>query len=112
MPGLTDLAAQLGADPRREGRAALSSGVVRLVLPAEAPDGPGMPRSLRLGPMLDAAGRLSAMAGLLDQGCAGIALGDAPLPGSALLWRAMQYAADLGATLWLRPRMPGWPPAA
>ncbi|KCB45199.1 amidohydrolase family protein [Bordetella hinzii] len=107
LPGLTDLAAQLGADPRREGRAALSGGVVRLVLPAEAPDGPGMPRSLRLGPMLDAAGRLSAMAGLLDQGCAGIALGDAPLPGSALLWRAMQYAADLGATLWLRPEDAG-----
>ncbi|OZI77462.1 dihydroorotase [Bordetella genomosp. 12] len=107
LPGLTDLAAQLGPHARQEGRAALAGGVVRLVLPHAPPAEAGMPQCLRLGPLLSPAGGLSAMAGWLDAGCVGIAQTDAPLPGSGLLWRAMQYAAGLDATLWLRPEDAG-----
>ncbi|AHV92095.1 hypothetical protein [Bordetella holmesii] len=107
LPGLTDIAAQLGQHPEQEGRAALSGGVVRLVLPHATPQQDGMPYCLRLGPLLAPTGGLSDMAGWLDSGCVGIAQGDEPLPGSGLLWRAMQYAAGLNATLWLNPEDAG-----
>ncbi|RIQ55477.1 dihydroorotase [Bordetella avium] len=100
LPGLTDLSARLGADAARESQAALSGGVTRLVLPAGQPAADSPLHLAHVGPLTQTG--LADMAGLMDAGCVGIG-DDAALPDTGQLWRAMQYAAGLGATLWLRP---------
>jgi dihydroorotase len=46
------------------------------------------------------------MATLRDAGCVAFSQADAPIPDTAVLWRALQYAATLGASVWLRPQDP------
>lgn len=103
LPGLTDLAWRGGADPAREAQAALSAGVTRVVLPPWQAGIDGPLQALPLAPLCGPDGRLAEMAHALQDGCVAVAQGDGPLPGNRQLWLAMQYAADLDATLWLRP---------
>ncbi len=103
LPGLTDLAWHGGADPAREAQAALSAGVTRVVLaPGQAAVESPL-QALPLAPLCGPEGQLAEMALALQNGGLAVAQGDGPLPGNRQLWLAMQYAADLDTTLWLRP---------
>lgn len=96
LPGLIDLSARV-ADAQ-EAQAALAGGVSCAVLPAGQRPGRAQ---LALGPLF-AGEQLAPMAGLLAQGVAGFEAHG--WPAAQPLLRAMQYAAELGATLWLRPQ--------
>jgi dihydroorotase len=47
---------------------------------------------------------LAEMGELAEAGCIGFSHADAPLPDTLVLYRAMQYAATFGYTVWLRPQ--------
>jgi dihydroorotase len=47
--------------------------------------------------------RLSEMVELAEAGCIGFFQADKPITDTAVLYRAMQYAATYGFTVWLRP---------
>lgn len=128
-PGLVDLAARL-REPGHEHEgmleselaAAAAGGVTSLVCPPDTDpplDEPGLVEMLKfrarklsrcrvfpLGALTRGlAGEvLTEMAELTESGCVGFSQADAPIANTQTLWRAMQYAATFGYTVWLRPQ--------
>ncbi len=126
-PGLIDLAARL-REPGYEYKATLESemdaavagGVTSLACPPDTDpplDEPGLVDMLRrrakalararvypVGALtVKLAGeRLTEMAELAEAGCVAFSQANAPLAGTNILWRAMQYAATFGFPVWLR----------
>ncbi|MBI3149471.1 MAG: dihydroorotase [Betaproteobacteria bacterium] len=128
-PGFIDLAARLRepgfeykATLESEMRAAIAGGVTSLVCPpdTEPPlDEPGLVEMLKhrarllnqahvypLGALTQglAGESLAEMGELAEAGCIGFSQADAPLIDTQVLWRALQYAATFGHTVWLRPQ--------
>ncbi|MFM7294606.1 MAG: dihydroorotase [Burkholderiales bacterium] len=127
-PGLVDLCARL-REPGYEHKATLESelmaasagGVTSLVCPPDTEpvlDEPGLVEMLkRRGWTLNQAriyplGALTAglkgetlaeMLELAEAGCIGFFQADRPIVDTSVLYRAMQYAATYGFTIWLRP---------
>lgn len=127
-PGLVDLSARL-REPGFEHKATLESelmaaaagGVTTLVCPPDTEpvlDEPGLVEMLkRRGWTLNQARiyplgaltaglngeKLSEMLELTEAGCIGFFQADRPIVDTAVLYRAMQYAATFGFTIWLRP---------
>lgn len=128
-PGLVDLAARL-REPGHEHEgmleselaAAAAGGVTSLVCQPDtdpALDEPGLVDMLkfrarklsrcRLFP-LGALTRglqgevLTEMAELTESGCVGFSQAEVPVRDTLVLWRALQYAATYGYTVWLRPQ--------
>jgi len=130
-PGLVDLAARL-REPGLEYKATLESemlaavagGVTSLACPPDTDpplDEPGLVEMLkRRASSLNLARvypvgaltaklegeRLTEMAELRDHGCIAFSQADVPLADTQLLWRALQYAATFGFSVWLRPHDP------
>ncbi len=130
-PGLVDLAARL-REPGLEYRATLESemlaaaagGVTSLACPPDTDpplDEPGLVEMLKfraqslklvnvypVGALTAhlAGERLTEMAELTEAGCVAFSQGDAPLPDTQVLWRAMQYASTFGFAVWLRAEDP------
>jgi dihydroorotase len=128
-PGLVDLAARL-REPGLEYKATLESemlaavagGVTSLACPPDTDpplDEPGLvemltrrARSLNLAKVYPvgaltaklAGERLTEMAELSDHGCIAFSQADAPITDTQVLWRALQYAATFGFSVWLRPQ--------
>jgi dihydroorotase len=127
-PGLVDLSARLRepgnehkATLESEMRAAVAGGVTSLVCPPDTDpplDEPGLVEMLKrradalkqarvypLGALTQGlrGERLAEMGELTEAGCVGFFQADHPLTDTNVLWRAMQYAATHGYTLWLRP---------
>ncbi|MGY1490368.1 dihydroorotase [Methylobacillus pratensis] len=50
--------------------------------------------------------QLTEMSELTEAGCVGFSQADAPIVDTLVLWRALQYAATFGFTVWLRPQEP------
>lgn len=128
-PGLIDLSARLRepgyeymATLESEMDAAVAGGVTTLVCPPDTDpplDEPGLVEMLKfrakslnqarvypLGALTQKleGQRITEMAELRDAGCIGFSQADAPLVDTQVLWRAMQYAATFGFTVWLRPQ--------
>jgi dihydroorotase len=127
-PGLVDLCARL-REPGYEHKATLESelmaasagGVTSLVCPPDTEpvlDEPGLVEMLkRRGWTLNQARiyplgaltaglkgeKLAEMLELADAGCIGFFQADRPIVDTSVLYRAMQYAATYGFTIWLRP---------
>ncbi|MBC7625151.1 MAG: dihydroorotase [Aeromicrobium sp.] len=127
-PGLVDLCARL-REPGYEHKATLESelmaasagGVTSLVCPPDTEpvlDEPGLVEMLkRRGWTLNQARiyplgaltaglkgeKLSEMLELTEAGCIGFFQADRPIVDTSVLYRAMQYAATYGFTIWLRP---------
>jgi dihydroorotase len=127
-PGLVDLSARL-REPGYEHKATLETelmaasagGVTTLVCPPDTEpvlDEPGLVEMLkRRGWTLNQARiyplgaltaglrgeKLSEMLELSEAGCIGFFQADKPITDTAVLYRAMQYAATYGFTVWLRP---------
>jgi len=130
-PGLVDLAARL-REPGFEYKATLESemlaaaagGVTSLACPPDTDpplDEPGLVEMLKfraqslklvnvypVGALTArlAGERLTEMAELTEAGCVAFSQGDAPLPDTQVLWRAMQYASTFGFAVWLRAEDP------
>lgn len=128
-PGLVDLSARL-REPGEEYKATLASemqaamagGVTSLACPPDTHpvlDVPGLVEMLKhrakqlnlarvypLGALTTGleGKALTEMNELRDAGCVGFSQADAPLIDTQVLWRAMQYAATFGFTIWLRPQ--------
>lgn len=128
-PGLIDLSARLRepgyeymATLESEMAAAMAGGVTTLVCPPDTDpplDEPGLVEMLKfrarsinqarvypLGALTQKleGQRITEMAELRDAGCIAFSQADAPLVDTQVLWRAMQYAATFGFTVWLRPQ--------
>ena len=127
-PGLIDLCARL-REPGSEHKATLESemlaavagGVTSLVCPPDTDpvlDEPGLVEMLkrRAGAIDQArvyplgaltAGlqgkKLTEMVELIEAGCVGFTNANAPIVDTVVTYRAMQYAATYGYTVWLRP---------
>ncbi len=127
-PGLVDLSARL-REPGFEHKATLETelmaasagGVTTLVCPPDTEpvlDEPGLVEMLkRRGWTLNQARiyplgaltaglrgeKLSEMLELTEAGCIGFFQADKPIIDTMVLYRAMQYAATFGFTIWLRP---------
>ena len=127
-PGLVDLCARL-REPGNEFKnalvsemhAAVAGGITSLVCPPDTDpvlDEPGLVEMLRYraknlrGPRVFPAGaltlglhgeRLTEMAELKSHGCVAFSHADAPLIGTQVLYRALQYAATFGFPVVLRP---------
>jgi dihydroorotase len=127
-PGLVDLAARL-REPGREHEgmleselaAAAAGGVTSLVCPPDTDpvlDEPGLVEMLKfrarkisrcrvfpLGALTRGlqGAALTEMGELTEAGCIGFSQADEALRDTQVLYRAMQYAATLGLTVWLRP---------
>lgn len=127
-PGLVDLSARL-REPGYEHKATLETelmaasagGVTTLVCPPDTEpvlDEPGLVEMLkRRGWTLNQARiyplgaltsglkgeKLSEMLELTEAGCIGFFQADRPIVDTTVLYRAMQYAATYGFTIWLRP---------
>ncbi len=128
-PGLVDLAARL-REPGLEYKATLESelyaavagGVTSLACPPDTDpplDEPGLVEmltrrasSMHLAKVYPVGAltaklegeRLAEMAMLHHAGCVAFSQADAPIRDTVVLWRAMQYAATLGYSVWLRPQ--------
>ena len=128
-PGLVDLAARL-REPGLEYKATLDSelyaavagGVTSLACPPDTDpplDEPGLVEmltrrasSLHLARVYPVGAltaklegeRLAEMAMLRHAGCVAFSQADAPITDTVVLWRALQYAATLGYSVWLRPQ--------
>jgi dihydroorotase len=128
-PGLVDLAARL-REPGHEHEglleselaAAAAGGVTSLVCPPDtdpALDEPGLVEMLKfrarklsrcrlfpLGALTRglAGEALTEMAELTEAGCIGFSQAESPITDTQILWRALQYAATFGYTVWLRPQ--------
>lgn len=111
-------------------RAAISGGVTSVAVPPEAHpvlDTPERVQAFRthmdaqsvaldqqglkvypLGAMTTrlAGKHLTEMVGLTEAGCVALSQGDTPIQDTAVLLRAMQYAASFGYALWVRPQDP------
>ena len=128
-PGLVDLAARLRepgfeymATLESEMEAAVAGGVTTLACPPDTDpplDEPGLVEMLKyrarnlnlvhvypLGALTWklAGERLTEMAVLRDAGCVAFSHADTPIPDTQMLWRALQYAATFGISVWLRPQ--------
>lgn len=128
-PGLIDLSARLRepgfeymATLESEMEAAVAGGVTSLCCPPDTDpplDEPGLVEMLKhraknlnqarvypLGALTQKLEglRLTEMAELHDAGCVAYSQADAPLNDSNVLFRALQYAATFGFTVWLRPQ--------
>ncbi len=128
-PGLVDLCARLRepgfeyrATLESEMRAAVAGGVTSLVCPPDTDpvlDEPGLVEMLKrratmanlarvypLGALtLGLKGeKLAEMTELHEAGCVGFFQADHPIRDTMVLYRAMQYAATFGYTVWLRPQ--------
>ena len=128
IPGLVDLHARLRAPGSAleggidsELRAAVAGGVTSLVCPPDTDpvlDEPGLVDMLRwrcervglsqvlpLGALTRGLGgeALAEMGALVAAGCVGLTQGEQATRNTAVLWRALQYAASFGHTVWLRP---------
>src|SRR2546423_1005941 len=130
-PGFTDTAARLRepgfeykATLESEVAAAIAGGVTSLACPPDTDpplDEPGLVDMLRrrakalsrvrvypLGALtvkLEGE-RLTEMAQLAEAGCVAFSQGNAPLVDTQVLWRALQYAATFGFSVWIRPEDP------
>jgi dihydroorotase len=129
IPGLVDLSARLRepgfeykATLESEMRAAAAGGVTTLACPPDTDpplDEPGLVEMLTrrasgLGARVHPLGaltvglkgeKLAEMALLADAGCKGFSQGNAPLPGTAMLWNAFKHAATFGFTVAAGRRM-------
>ncbi|CAG0971388.1 dihydroorotase [Methylophilaceae bacterium] len=127
-PGLVDLSARL-REPGFEHKATLESemlaaaagGVTSLACPPDTDpvlDEPGLVEMLKhrakqlnlahvypLGALTRQlkGENLTEMCELTEAGCVGFSQADSPITDTLVLWRAMQYAATFGFTVWLRP---------
>ena len=127
-PGLVDLSARL-REPGFEYRATLESelqaaaagGVTSLACPPDTDpvlDEPGLVEMLKhRAKLLNLAHvyplgaltrklegkQLTEMCELTEAGCVGFSQADTAITDTRVLWRAMQYAATFGYTVWLRP---------
>jgi dihydroorotase len=131
VPGLVDLSARLRepgfeykATLQSEMRAAVAGGVTSLACPPDTDpplDEPGLvemlkhrARGLNLAHVYPLGAltaklegeRLTEMAELRDAGCVAFSQADRHIIDTEVLWRAMQYAATFGFTVWLRPQDP------
>jgi dihydroorotase len=128
-PGLVDLAARL-REPGHEHEglleselaAAAAGGVTSLVCPPDTDpplDEPGLVEMLKfrarklsrcrlfpLGALTRglAGTALTEMAELTEAGCIGFSQAESAVADTQVLWRALQYAATFGYTVWLRPQ--------
>jgi len=130
-PGIVDLSARLRepgfehkATLESEMRAAVAGGVTTLVVPPDTDpplDEPGLvemlkhrAKSLNLAHLHPLGAltarlegeRLAELAELHDAGCVAFSQANAALPGTEVLWRALQYAATFGFGVWLQPQDP------
>lgn len=130
-PGFIDLAARLRepgfeykATLESELEAALAGGITSLACPPDTDpplDEPGLVDMLRRRAMALSRARvypigaltlklkgesLTEMGQLTDAGCVAFSQGNAPLPDTQVLWRALQYAATFGYRVWLRAEDP------
>lgn len=130
-PGLVDLGARLGEPGHEheqmlesETAAAVAGGVTSVVCPPDTDpvlDEPGLVRMLKfraaslrrcrvypLGALTRGlAGKaLTEMVELTQAGCVGFGQADTAINDTHVLFRAMQYAATFGYTVWLRPDDP------
>ena len=128
-PGLIDLSARLRepgfeykATLESEMQAAVAGGVTSLACPPDTDpplDEPGLVEMLKyraqnfslvhvypVGALTWklAGERLTEMVVLRDAGCVAFSHADAPIPDTQVLWRALQYAATFGFSVWLRPQ--------
>ncbi len=128
-PGLVDLCARLRepgfeyrATLESEMRAAVAGGITSLVCPPDTDpvlDEPGLVEMLKrratmanqarvypLGALtLGLHGKkLAEMTELSEAGCVGFFQADQPIHDTMVLYRALQYAATFGYTVWLRPQ--------
>lgn len=130
-PGLVDLSARL-REPGFEYKATLESellaaaagGITSLACPPDTDpvlDEPGLVEMLKhrakglnlahvypLGALTKqlAGAELTEMCELTEAGCVGFSQADVAITDTQVLWRAMQYAATFGFTVWLRPEEP------
>lgn len=128
-PGLIDLAARL-REPGYEYKATLESellaavagGITSVVCPPDTDpvlDEPGLVEMLKhrakqlnlahvypLGALTRQleGKQLTEMSELTEAGCVGFSQADVAITDTQVLWRAMQYAATFGYTVWLRPQ--------
>ncbi|HWT28975.1 MAG TPA: dihydroorotase [Methylophilaceae bacterium] len=130
-PGLVDLSARLRepgfeykATLESEMRAANAGGVTSLACPPDTDpvlDEPGLVEMLKhrakqlnmahvypLGALTRQleGQHLTEMCELTEAGCVGFSQADVAIIDTQVLWRAMQYAATFGFTVWLRPEEP------
>lgn len=131
IPGLVDLSARLRepgfehkATLESEMQAAASGGVTSLACPPDTDpvlDEPGLVEMLKhrakqlnqahvypLGALTHqlAGIEITEMCELNEAGCVGFSQADIAIKDTQVLWRAMQYAATFGFTVWLRPEEP------
>jgi dihydroorotase len=127
-PGLVDLSARLRepgfehkATLESEMQAAIAGGVTSLACPPDTDpvlDEPGLVEMLKhrakqlnlahvypLGALTHqlAGKEITEMCELTEAGCVGFSQADTAITDTQVLWRAMQYAATFGFTVWLRP---------
>src|SRR5690606_31999764 len=128
-PGLVDLSARL-REPGYEHKATLESellaaaagGITSVVCPPDTDpvlDEPGLVEMLKhrakqlnlahvypLGALTRQleGKQLTEMSELTEAGCVGFSQADVAITDTQVLWRAMQYAATFGYTVWLRPQ--------
>jgi len=131
IPGLVDLSARL-REPGFEHKATLESemlaaaagGITSLACPPDTDpvlDEPGLVEMLKhrakqlnqahvypLGALTHqlAGKEITEMCELSEAGCVGFSQADIAIKDTQVLWRAMQYAATFGFTVWLRPEEP------
>lgn len=130
-PGLVDLSARLRepgdeykATLKSELQAAAAGGVTSLACPPDTDpvlDEPGLIEMLKhrawqhnmariypLGALTRSleGKALSEMYQLTEAGCVGFTQADSPIVDTQILWRAFEYAATFGYTLFLRPEEP------
>lgn len=130
-PGLVDLSARLRepgyeykATLESELQAAVAGGITSLSCPPDTDpvlDEPGLVEMLKhrakqlnlahvypLGALTHelVGQQLTEMCELTEAGCVGFSQADNSITDTQVLWRAMQYAATFGYTVWLRPEEP------
>lgn len=130
-PGLVDLSARLRepgfeykATLESEMQAAAAGGITSLACPPDTDpvlDEPGLVEMLKhrakqlnlahvypLGALTRQleGKQLTEMCELTEAGCVGFSQADVAITDTQVLWRAMQYAATFGLTVWLRPEEP------
>lgn len=130
-PGLVDLSARLRepgfehkATLESEMQAAIVGGITSLACPPDTDpvlDEPGLVEMLKhrakqlnqahvypLGALTHqlAGKEITEMCELTEAGCVGFSQADVAIKDTQVLWRAMQYAATFGFTVWLRPEEP------
>ncbi len=124
-PGLVDLSVHVKRGTlASELAAAAAGGVTTIVCPPDTDpvlDEPGLVDMLRmranaqhgahlhpLGALTKSLGgtQLAELSKLAQAGCIGFSQAESPIVDTQVLWRAMQYAATFGFSLWLRPEDP------